>query len=90
MFRAATLVGWLGEDSVYRKRWQLRTYFYVFVQRRPSAVNRTLPAFAAERRHLLSIDISCLYGAQQQTLRTPLLLLIDGTDRRTDGRAAVS
>jgi len=45
----------------------------------------TLPAFAAERRaagrRLLSIDISC---AQQQTRCTPLLLSIDGTDRRTD------
>ena len=89
MFRTATLVGWLGEDSVCRKRWKLRTYFYVFVQRRPSAVN-IYNVFAAERRHLLSIDISCLYGAQQQTRRTPLLLLIDGTDRRTDGHATVS
>jgi len=32
----------------------------------------------------LSIDISCSHGAQQQTRRTPLLLSIDGTDRRTD------
>ena len=48
----------------------------------------TLPAFAAERRRLLSTDISCPRGAQQQTGRTPLLLSIDGsgTDRRTDGR----
>jgi len=50
-----------------------------------------LPAFAAERRRLAvrrpqqSIDISS-QGAQQQTFRTPLLLSIDGTDRRTDGR----
>jgi len=35
----------------------------------------TLPAFAAASA-----------GAQQQTRRTPPLLLIDGTDRRTDGR----
>jgi len=49
--------------------------------------------FAAERRAaaplLLSIDISCLfslYGAQQQTRRTPLLRSNDGTDRQTDGR----
>jgi len=48
----------------------------------------TLPAFAAERRRLLSTDISCPRGAQQQTGRTPLLLSIDGsgTDRRTDRR----
>jgi len=32
----------------------------------------------------LLIDISCLQGAQQQTRCTPLLLPIDGTDRRTD------
>jgi len=44
----------------------------------------TLPAFAAERRRLLSMDISGPRGAQQQTGRTPLLLSIDGTDRRTD------
>jgi len=58
------------------------------------AVNVTLPAFAAERRRLLSIDISI----QQQTRRMPLLLSIDGTYRRTDkqtdgrtvGRSTVS
>jgi len=50
----------------------------------------TLPAFAAERRRLLSMDISCPRGAQQQTGRTPLLLSIDGTDGRTDGRTTVS
>jgi len=47
--------------------------------------------FAAERRRLLSIDISWLRGAQQQTHRRPLLLSIDRTDRRknrqTDARA---
>jgi len=58
-----------------------------------SAVNVTLPAFAAERRAAapccgarrppLSIDISCPHGAQQQTCRTPLLRS-DGTDGRTD------
>jgi len=58
-----------------------------------SAVNMTLPAFAAERRAAdpgcgaaaagcpaLSIDIFCAYCAQQQTRRTPLLRLTDGTD----------
>jgi len=50
-------------------------------------VNTTLPAFAAERRRRQpSIDISCPQGAQQQTRSTPLLLSIDGTDSRTDGR----
>ena len=45
----------------------------------------TLSAFAAERRAAaLLIDISCPHGARQQTRRTPLLLLIDGTDRQTD------
>jgi len=59
-----------------------------------SAVNMTLVAvFAAERRAAapgcgaaaagcpaLSINIFCVYGAQQQTRRTPLLRLTDGTD----------
>jgi len=56
----------------------------------------TLSSFAAERRAAalccssvaarrppLSIDISCPLGAQQQTRRTLLLPLNDGTDRRT-------
>jgi len=58
----------------------------------------TLLAFAAVRRaaaplllsgrrqRLLSIDISCPQGAQQQTRRTLLQRSIDGTDRQTDGR----
>jgi len=41
---------------------------------------------ALAARSQLSIDICCLQGAQQQTRRTPLLLSIDGKDRRTDGR----
>jgi len=41
-------------------------------------------AFAAERRLLLLVDISCSRGAQQQTRRTPLS--IDGTDTQTDAR----
>jgi len=58
-----------------------------------SAVNMTLPAFAAEcraadpgcsaaaaGRPALSIDIFCTNGAQQQTRRTPLLRWTDGTD----------
>ena len=44
------------------------------------------PLLAADRRCLLSIDISCRWGAQQQTRRRPLLLSIDGTDRLTDAR----
>jgi len=52
-----------------------------------------LPAFATERRAAapgcgaaaagrpaLSIDIFCVYGAQQQTRRTPLLLRMGQTD----------
>jgi len=59
----------------------------------------TLPAFAAEHRAAdlgcgaaaagcpaLSINIFCAYGAQQQTRRTPLLRLTDGTDWLTDRR----
>ena len=48
-------------------------------QPRLSTVNMTLPAFAAERRCLLSIDISC----PQQTRRMPLLLSIELTNGRT-------
>jgi len=61
-----------------------------------SAVNVTLPAFAAERRAAvlllgvrrppLSINISCSHGAQQQSRGTPLLRSNDGTEKRTDGR----
>ena len=59
------------------------------------ALNKKLPAFAAERRNpqhapvahpQLSIDISFLRGVQQQTRRPPLLLSIDGTDGQTDVR----
>jgi len=49
------------------------------VQARPSAVKMTLPAFAAERWRPLSIDISCLWGAQQQT-RCMLLSINDRPD----------
>jgi len=45
----------------------------------------TLPTSAAERRRL-----QLLIGAQQQTSRTPLLLLIDETDRWTDGHPTVT
>jgi len=52
-----------------------------------SAVDATLPAFAAERRRPpLSIDMSCQRGAQQQTRRTSQRLSNDGTDRGTDSR----
>jgi len=44
------------------------------------------PLLLGARRPPLSIDISCPHGAQQQTLRTLLLLSSDGTDRQTDGR----
>jgi len=43
-------------------------------------------AVAAECRCPLLSIVSCPHGAKQQTHRTPLLLSIDGTDRRTDGR----
>jgi len=41
-------------------------------------------------RALQSNDIWRPQGIQQQTSRTPLLLSIDGTDRRTDGHATVA
>ena len=37
-------------------------------------------------RAAISIDISRRYDTQQQTRRTPLLLLIDETDRQTGGQ----
>jgi len=48
----------------------------------------TLPAFDAERRAAALLlpgarryrSIFCAYGTQQQTRRTPLLRLTDGTD----------
>jgi len=59
----------------------------------------TLPAFAANCGRLQETSIDSWYAApapavidryllpaQQQTSRTPLLLSIDGTGRRTDGR----
>ena len=56
-----------------------------------------LPTFPAEccaaaraidgGRPPLSIDISCPHGTQQQTHHTPMLLSINGTDRRMDTRA---
>jgi len=62
------------------------------VQPPMSAVNMTLPAFAAERWRLqhgarsYRSTAAADAGAQQQTRRPPLLLSIDGTDRRTDAR----
>jgi len=57
------------------------------VQPRPrSAANMTLPTFAAERRSMLSIDIFCLRGAQQQSRRTPLYTAVDRWGRQTDRR----
>jgi len=38
------------------------------------------------QQQLLSIDVSCPHGAQQQTRRQLLLLLIDETDKRTGTR----
>jgi len=46
----------------------------------------TAEAVATERLRLLSINISCPRGAQQQTRWRPLLLSMDGKERRTDRR----
>jgi len=62
-----------------------------------SAVNRALPTVAAERRAaaplllgawhpLLSIDIFCPHGAQQQTRR----MLLRQTGGQTDGHPTVT
>jgi len=70
-------------QTTHRNRKQL------YVKPPPSALDMTLPAFAAEHGRMQeisidswyatpapgpSIDISCAQGAQQQTIRTPLLL----------------
>jgi len=69
------------------------TDIQVCVQPRPSTVNVTLAhlllsagacSWYTTLRRQLSIDISCPQDAQQQTRRPPLLLPIDGTDRRSD------
>jgi len=62
------------------------------VEPRPSVLNATLPASAADR-DALSIDICCYRrppGFQQQTRRPPLLLSTDGTDGRMDGHRTVT
>jgi len=59
-----------------------------------SVLNMMLSAFGAEHSLLsadacspqLSIDIFCQHGDHQQTRRPPLLMSIDGTERRKDGR----
>ena len=60
----------------------LHSVFRVGFQREAARICCRAPAPAA-RRPQLSIDISCPHGARQQTRRMPLLLSIDGTDRRT-------
>jgi len=65
------------------------------VKPRPSALNMTLPAFVAQRCRRSRYRPSWYAApasasgarAQQQIRRTPLLLSIDGTDRRRDERA---
>ena len=59
----------------------------VCVQPRLSDDDVTLPAFAAEHRRLLSIDISCPRRAQQQTATRCCCCRSTGqTDGRADGR----
>jgi len=63
-------------------------------ERYTAAVNVTQPAFAAERRRLLSIDISCRgRSAQRQTRRTLILRYVERRDRgtgQTDGYPTVT
>jgi len=66
----------------------------VSVQLLASAVDASLPAFAAVRPAALSagqqlVAITCAQGSQQQTYHV-LLQQANGTDRRTDGRLTVS
>jgi len=81
---------WLPAPRQPAKRRRQRRRELVTVDPPPSDLNKTLPAFAAERRRHaarrseLSIDICC--RRQQQTRRPPLLQSIDdGTDRQTYG-----
>jgi len=67
--------------SVYSLRRRLSTRRYPHLLLSAGACS-TAPA--AVDRYLLP------YGAQQQTRRPPLLLSIDGTDKRTDGPFTVT
>ena len=81
-----------NNDTRYRnvfKTWKISGKKQLCVESHPSALNMTLPAFAAERRCLQhgarsyqSISAADA-GDQLQTRRPPLLLSIDGTDGRT-------
>ena len=73
-------------------RWVLRCVFsleQVSVEPRPSALNMTLPAFAAERRRLRQISINSWYtrpqGIQQSAPNQPhAAAAVDRRDRQTD------
>ena len=71
------------EHGVYTKQ--------VGAEPRPLALNVSKPTAGTRRRRPLSIDISCMQGAQQQTRRTSLVLSIDGImTGQTDGRSTVT
>ena len=84
-----------GRQMPNARRTQLSSNFkirkQVCVEPPPSALNKTLPAFAAVRRRLQHgvrgapayLDMFHRQGAQRQIRQLPLLLSIRGTDGRT-------
>jgi len=58
----------------------------VRVQPLPSALNVTLPAFAAQRRRLQSIDISCPPAGCSAANPTHVAAVVNRWDRQMDGR----
>ena len=82
----------MSHSDLAQRRVVLQKQQQLCVEPPPSALNVTLPAFAAESRRphprariYRSISVADA-GDQQQTRRPPLLLSIDGTDRWTDGQ----
>jgi len=77
----------IGRLSIQQLFLNLLVHFVITKQVRvkspPSVLNMTLPAFVAKRGCSYPSISAARARAQQQTSRTPLLLLIDGTDRRT-------
>jgi len=75
-----------GHWSVYHRHFLL---LQVCVEPRPSVLNMTLPAFAAEcgRRSEISIDICCPRPNLCSAANQPhAAVAVDRRDRRTDGR----
>jgi len=90
------IISTVGGDASHRSHWVAVPMSLIesvsTVEPRPSVLNATLPASAADR-DALSIDICCYRrppGFQQQTRRPSLLLSTDWTDGRMDGHRTVT